>query len=817
MPRKFKHLRFLTIPIIFFNHASFSQSAYTINGKLLDRDDKLLKQNHIVLGTNSANGLQIVKESTTDSLGNFKFSIEKDRIGTGLYQIITLGDSDYKNKFFYEFKIVDGNYNYNLGTIRVMPAPINLEEVKIISGKKLYDRKLDKLIVNIENSILASGNSLSDILGKMPGIKVDQSGGISVNGKEGVLILIDGKGHYVQKEQVQVLLSTIRSENIKQLEIISNPSARYDANQGSVINIITKKDYAHSDVHLTYGSFLFPVKNISGLAYPALSLGTNLNYKTGKLSSNISINYQTNKEYRNSTVQEDYLPNIKVLKRDSSLSIYNEKRLDTHLSLSYDLSKRSFLNVDFFLIKNFQKKYESSDGINFFSNVIVPDSSIKSQGTNSFKNFYTYSLNFQYSLNLDTSNNKHIDLFYEQTNFHNPSRLTTEYNKFNNEQLAQLYNFNTERLYKIIFNSFSADYNQNLGPSVKLLAGLRYTAISTMDTTNATSSTGNINNQLSKGRFKYQEDIFGSYLMLSLKLKSFEGQAGLRSEYTSSNGVLNNQTEIVSQSYNNLFPSLSILSNLNENNKITFSYNRRIIRVSFNNLNPIANYVTPFVISKGSPGLAPQFIDYYELSYQFKELYISTTFSNGKNSRIDIPSATENAAVITNVFQNIKRIKTTDINAEYPVNVTNWWSVANNATISFNKSYLTNQNISNCSYSVSTDHNFILNPTLSLEISATYNSKYKDYYSSYNKIYSIDLGLKKSLFNKKVDLIINTSDILGTDKFRYSSSYPNDFMSFQSLKNRRAWNITLKYNFQSGASFSGKKTNSKGEFGEKRF
>jgi|GEM_PF-1832718 len=803
--------------LIISGNCSWAQSTLIVKGKLVDNSSRILKLKNIALLRVDSKSEQLVKESTTDSFGNFIFFISKKNISIGTYRLLILGQGVKKIKMYSDFSIKDSSSAVDLGTIIATIGPIQLDEVEVFAARPLYNRKLDKLVVNVEGSILASGNSLGETLLKLPGVKIEPGGNITVNGKQGVLITIDGKGQFVNNEQIQVLLSTIKSESIKQLEIIANPSSKFDANQGSVINVVTKKDNALSDVNFNYGTAIFPTDNLSGLAYPSINMGTNYNYKAGNFSSNISLKLTDDHQFRNYTVEKDYFSNLNTAKQDSSKSIYNEQKLDTHIGLSYDINKNSFVSADFLLIKNSQKEYINNDRINFLTLPHSQDSSINSTGKYALSHFYTYNLSLQYSLNIDTTHNKHIDVYYDLSNFQNPSNNNVNNIFYKESDLSHNTKFNSNQRYGVLYKSVKVDYKQDIGKSTQLFAGLKYSKILSDQTINASNINESDNfNQLSTGKFNYDESIYGAYLMLSKKAGIFEGEVGLRSEFTNSNSHLNSVNKLGHWSYNNLFPSLNLLFTLDENNKITFSYNKRIVRVNLSSLNPILNYTTPFVLTKGNPKLSPQFINYFELDYQYKQLYLSATYSRSDNSGIDVPILTNSASYIINKFENVKKIRAAEFDAEYPIFVTKWWSTINDVTLANTLSYLDRQNVSYWSYSLSSNQHFIFNKSLSLELLVTYNSKYRGYYSVYSGIYLVNLGLRKSFFSKKLDLNITCADVLGSNKFQITSSYPTQESNFKSIKNNRYLNLTLKYNFKSGRAFNKKSNISKGEFGEKR-
>lgn len=811
--------RFLFI-LIFLSISSINtraQSTIIIKGKLIDRDSNTLQMKNLGLLRYDGKSDQLIKESTTNSKGDFIFYVPPQDLSIGTFRLLILDTDLKKKKVYTDFQITDSLSDQQLGTVIATDSAIQLDDIKVFAASPIYIRKLDKLVFNVEGSILASGNSLRETLSKLPGIKIDLNDNISVNGKQGVLITIDGKGQYVTTEQIQVLLSTIKSESIKKLEIISNPSSKYDANQGSVINIITKKNNSLSDINLSYGTAIFPIGNIAGFSYPSLNLGTNYNYKAGKFSSNISLKLTDDHQFRNYTVEKDSFYSIRTIKQDTSKSIYNERKIDTHIGISYDINKSSFLSADFLLVKDFKKEYQNTDRINFFGVHPTADSSIYSKGEFDLNNFYTYSLTLQYSLDIDSVRNKHLDIYYDLSNFQMPSNNDVSFLLYRGTDLPQKTTFKSIPRFDVLYNSLKFDYKQDVAKGTQLFVGLKYSDILSDHSVNASNtSASNTLSQLSIGKFSYDELIFGGYLMLAKKAGIFEGQIGLRSEYTSSNAFLNSGRKIDYRRYNNIFPSLSLMATFDKNNKATFSYNKRIIRVGLNSLDPNLNYTSPFVLTKGDPKLLPQFINYFEFDYQYKELNFSITYSNNKNSGTDIPVLTSSASSITNLFQNVKNIGTTEFDSEYPVSITNWWSTINDITLANTLSHLQTGNLSYWSYNISSNQHFIINKGLNVDLSIVYNSKFRGYYAVYNGICMVNLGLRKSFLSRKFDLSINCNDVMGSNKFTITSSYPTQGSNFASIKNNRYLNVILKYNFKSGRAFSSKGNSSRGEFGEKR-
>jgi hypothetical protein len=788
----------------------------TVLGTIRNIDNSVLSLKTIAIIESKS--LKLIKQTISDNDGKFKFVIDRNLIGSGNFQIIVLTLNEKKNKYFKNFTILENTKHYDLGDFKVDNVPIELDEVKIIASSPLFDKRLDKLVVNVENSIFSGGNSIADILQKLPGVKADVNGEISVNGKEGVLITIDGKGQYVQKEQVQSIISSMRSESIRQIEIIANPSAKYDANQGSVINIVTKKNYAKSDIHANLGAPIYPVKGENGLKYSTFGIGSNLNYKFGKLSSNLSIDFSSSDSYTGDLQSNDFYNQLGVGKQIVSRIFNNMKSMTSRLGLSYDLIRRSSISLDLMLIKRPKYDINESNHIQFISQRSLLDSSILNQANNNAGRFSNFSLTAQYSLNLDTANKQHIDVFYDLTNFSSPS-YNESGNIFNGgaNQGNGNHLFTSTREYKININSFKVDYRNILSQQWIIYSGLKYSRIVTSDTLNSFQQNQLSFRQFANGRFVYNESIFGGYFMVSGKFKRLEAQVGLRGEYTLTEGRTATVNNIAENKYFNLFPSASFLFTANNDNKIGISFNRRIVRLGFGDLNPISRYVSPFLISQGNPNLRPQFVNYIELTYQFKKLYMSLSHSIRSNSRIDIPLATNSAILQTNQFTNIRTVRIYELNLSHPIPYAKWWSSFNNINISNNTSILPDKRLSYTGYSLYSSQNFKIATLSTLELSAVYNSKSQSYYTLSKSTFSLNFGFKQALFSKRFDLTVSANDLLGTNKYRAIINYPTQLSTIDSFKNNRSASISLRYNFNSGNAFGRSNSSSKGDFGEKRF
>ena len=529
----------------------------------------------------------------TDGKGNFRL----DNLAPGTYKL-TVSFIGYPTKTIYPVTTTLSKPDRNLETILLAPSQRILKEVVVTGQAALVENKIDKLVYNVEKDITASGTTASDVLSKVPMVSVDLSGNVSVRGDQNVRLLINGKSTGSSAANLSDILRSIPADQIKNIEVITSPSAKYDA-EGSagIINIITKQ------------------KNVSGFSGSVNGgLGTrqnngnaNLNYNqgrfhlTGNLGSFLSWPQTSTSDFEQ-RIQNDTINTSTSTKGTSRVSRH---AIFSSISAGYDFNAFNSINSTFRLTHfSFTTKGTSNT-------ISAVPYSLTSDGTNSFNNFdwsidYTHKfddkgheLDFstQWSRGSGTNNytNGYTAAFPD---------LTNNINSTNNEYTFQL------------------DYTLPVNKVLKVEAGAK-TIIrrinSVSDYYAYDQNSGLTFDPVLSNTYKYDQNVYAGYTVLTFTLpQKWSVLAGVRDENTNIHGDPENASQNLSpfsQDYNTFIPSLTIQKQLKDNNTIKAVYSRRISRPSLQFLNPFVNVSSPQNQTAGNPELSPEISNTYELDY----------------------------------------------------------------------------------------------------------------------------------------------------------------------------------------------------------
>ena len=712
-----------------------------------------------------------------------------------------------------------------LGKLVVSTQLKTLEEIRVSGKRPLLVRKLDRLEFDVSNSVLSTGYSTLEVLSKLPGITVDVSGNVLLNGRGDIYLLIDGKGQFLQKEQAQTVLNGLRSENIERIEIISNPPARYDAQGAAVINITTKKNKMVSDIHATYGNQIFPISKVSGFQYNFFTGGINLNRSFGKLKFFLSSDLILNHEYRNSTTSSLILVSNGIIRENNSLDIYRETGLNYRVGLNLDITKKSDVDIVFNSFGSPYKRYNTSVDNNYF-NVFSHafDSSYNTRGYRLGNKGRFSSISGKYHISFNEQQGKNLYFFADYSKSTNPSKESSlgYYYLASTAISYKQDDFLFDRTYKVEIISTSVNYEQQINKNGALDFGAKITKIqnSTNDSFRyLVSDPQGLGAESKINQFKYEEIVSGFYLLGRQSWKTLKIQFGFRGENTVSTGKTFASDKIVRARYFNLFPSIAFQYGLSNNDQVGLTYAKRIVRPGYNDFNPNGLFNGVLSITSGTLNIKPQFQNNVELSYLRKSYFFSINASHAGNPRIDLPSVIQDSGITINRYvTSLKNTFNLSFNISAPIRITKFWQTYNNISIVNNSAkLLTDQKESKWYGSLNSSHTLNLKIRSKFELNFYYTSGSLFAYTETKHIINLSVGYRYVIRKGKLEASININDILGTNKFRMISDYGYQYYSFESVKNNRFFRIGINYLFKTGDIFSIRSNSSKAEFGEKRY
>ncbi len=613
-----KALTALLIQII-ISAQIFAQTPQTlISGSVVD--DKKKPVEAATISLMKAADSSMFKISVTDKGGKFSFQ----NIPFGNYYI-NASAINYSKLNSEVFKLNEASLTKDIDAIILQAGTKTLSTVTVTAKKPLIEQKIDRMVVNVEASVTNVGATALEVLEKSPGVSVDKDGKISLKGKPEVMVMIDGKPSYLSAAELANLLSNMNANQLSQIEIMTNPSAKYDAaGNAGVINIKTKKSITqgfNGSATLNYGQGVYPKVNNSIM----------LNYRTGRINTFLNYGYILNKGFMNVDVQRNFMDSTgkKSYELDQVTRVINQSQ-NNNLKLGLDYFINPQTTVGFaatgFVAPQNQDAFTTAYIKDGNSNITSIEKTTRTTD-NTWKNG---TLNINFHTSLDSSKKDltgNFDyLHYDFSGNQNVNGLT--YDPYNQLQSTSY----LKNILPLNIDVYSArlDYAQSLGNEFKIETGLKSSLVKTNNTSLFYTEADNqvkLQDSLSNG-FNYSENINAAYINLNKKFGDWTVQGGLRAENTNYQGqqtsYTNQQDSSFSRSYTSLFPTAFVSYQLNENNQIALSAGRRIDRPAYQQLNPFISYIDKYTQMAGNPYLQPQISNNIELSHTYKNMFTTT-------------------------------------------------------------------------------------------------------------------------------------------------------------------------------------------------
>ncbi|WP_316740608.1 outer membrane beta-barrel protein [Pedobacter antarcticus] len=763
-----------------------------INGKVVD--EKQSPFPYVAISLYQAKDTTLVKGTLTNEQGEYTF----EKIEAGVY-LIAASAIGYKRVFSQPFNLNSGTSVQlpKIQTLNLVPGEEQLNTVNITAKKPLIERKSDRTILNVENSTLAAGNNALDILSKSPGVTLDNQGNISLRGRLGTAIMIDHKLTYLSAEQLVNLLKSIDGGTIQNIEMISNPSAKYEAaGTGGIININLKKNsnYGTNGTVTLGGGY--------GTYYKS-NAGISLNRRSDKVNIYGQYNFSNNKEYEDLKVRRSTGAAIdQTYFNQQAEQAYLKHNNSFKAGIDYELSPKSTLGL---MISGYENRSKVKDDIltRIGHDQTYADSTVQASNPG-YSSFSSQSYNLNYKFLADTSGQEFsIDL--DCSRLHNKSLYTYQNYFFNADGSPRKapYIFSNSSPTKINILAAKADYIYPLSKRTKLEAGLKTSVVETDNdfSSSTLDAEGNwTNNIRQSNRFTYKEQVQAAYATLHHQFDNTTLQLGLRSEFTQSDGKSVTLQSKVSRSYLDLFPSLSVNQKLAENHEIGLAYSRRIDRPDYQSLNPFIYYADLYTLSQGNPALKPQYANSLDLSYSFKQ---STNLSFGYIRTRDVITTTLITDTIKKTLlmyeQNLASRSTLSMNISQPLSITRWWNTSNDISLyysEFKSPELMGEPFKNgkTTLSLNTIQTFTINRSINAELVANYISS--QVYGTYiaKPIYGIDLGLSKNFLGDKANIKLSASDIFNQRKINITSAIAGQDYQVSQKEESRIFRLTFRYN-----------------------
>lgn len=789
-----KNLKLIALLVlIFIGIASFAQQTSTKIKGVIENNSKGLEA--ATVSVLNAKDSSLVKMGISNKTGQFE--IENLKPSTYLIKISVVGFNDYYSEIIDLIK----NPVTNLSTISLINADKGLKNVVVTTKKPFIEQKIDRLIINVEASPSNTGSTALEVLEKSPGITVDKDGNISLKGKAGVVVYVDGRPTYLSASDLASMLRNMNSSQIELLEIMTNPPAKYDAAGNSgVINIKTKKDKkigfnGSVTAGVTQG---FYFRNNQSLS---------LNYRTKKVNLFSNLSRSENKRRQGL----DILRHFNDVNTKELLSTFDQKAV----MISKDNSYNFKFGLDYFI----SKKTTLGFVINGFSNPentvnnnttdIFNKTGVLVNKTNAISNFNENWKNISGNINLRhsiDSTGKEISVDLDMIKY-SSKNSTALYNSYYNSLNNPILPFDTlvgNLPGDINIYSAKVDYLQPLKNGGRFEAGLKSSYVQNDNNAIYDSLQNNILVR-DKGRsnhFIYEENINAAYVNYSQSFnKKWSGQFGLRVETTNAKGDLKTTGETFKRNYTQVFPTAYISYNANEKNQFVFNYGRRINRPNYRDLNPFIYFLDKYTFQQGNPNLRPMFSHNIELTHTYNgKLNTTLNYSKTKDVYTEVLEQNE-AKNETFVKQsNIATMSNFGIAISYNTQINKWLSTSIYTNVYKNRF----QGIVNNTYFddgavtglINISNQINLGNNWSAEVGGFYRTKGVEGVFVINPIGQVQFGISKPVINKKGNIKLSVRDVFATQSnIKGYIKYSNIDVAFKNTQDRRFVSLSFSYRF----------------------
>jgi len=778
---KLKFFLFVLLGVITTAQA---QNSGTVSGKIIEKSNSMpisyatvsIKDNgKVVSGVNTDdNGDFIVKNLALKS-----YTIEIQYIGFRKY----IGSV-----------LLSENKKTATVNISLEEEATQLKGVNIIAERSTIEQKIDRKVVNVGKDLTTAGASASDIMNNIPSVNVDQDGKLSLRGNDNVRVLIDGRPSNIDPAQ---LLKQIPSTSIKKIELITNPSAKYNPEgMSGIINIVLHKN-ANTGFNGTYSG------GITFGETAKYNQSLDLNYKTGKVNffGNAGQNFGT---YFNEghiiRLDQDIVQNLNI-KNDNDSYLYKigmDYLIDDHNTLSFYTNQNKSTGKGFVDTNIDYNDVDDSDVANIFqkSKYWGPETT------------GTYNLAYKHIFKKE-GHTLDIEGNYSDTKEIQNANFDTQITNLDNTANRTVYDDYINGTRKL--STVNVDYVNPLNEKTILEAG----AEARITRTDNIYNTGNTLAELPSSNYTYDTDIYSAYVTFGQKFKKFSYQLGARFESYKVAANLNQGLSKFDDDYVTLYPSAYLTYNLNEKNTFQLSYSRRVDRPSLEQTKPIREFSTPLVTSLGNPELRPQFTNSVEVNYTKtleKGSFTAGIFVRSINDQIsrilypDETDASNEKQIMT--FTNYDHNTAYGFEASFNYKITKWWDISPSIDFSsinqqgvvfqYNPADKTSnpleRKITVSAFNGRMNSNFKVNKRLSFLLFGFYRGAVDGLQNNSHEMYKMDIGSRYTLLDNKMNISLRFNDVFNTMKYAFDTLYPYPQTGQFSWESQTVY-LGLTYNF----------------------
>lgn len=771
------------ILVLLISFSGYSQ--HSIVGKVINEQSLPLEYSEILLQTLDST---LVKAEISNEEGEFVLSnIQK---GNYILQIKHFSQILYSSELKLEADL-------KLETI-VAFKNINLNEIVIQNTRPLIERKVDRIVFNVENSTAATGGNAFDALKLTPRIKI-QNDEISMVGKGTLLVMIDDRLVKFSGEDLAIYLKSLSSDDLKSIEVIANPPAKYSAEGNSgLINIVTKKgkrDAWNGSLKTTYQQATYDKEYFSGT----------YNLQKGKFQVNSALNYSNGSAAAQEITRWDY-PNF-LWREESNRRDFSDG-YSGRVSVKYKINEKLSTGATYSFSKRILtlKEIDKTDLYSISTSIL--DSLIFTKARD-MRNTKMNSLNYHLIYDIDTIGRK-LSLDFDSFNFNNnserefdsrsyfwnfqPISVDSEKGRSSGFQDVQNYSLNLDMEHPTKW------VNLNYGAKVY------FTETNNISENYSTANDTEIFDSTISNEFYYKENTQAAYISGTKKIsEKWESKVGLRYEFTQTTGFSKTQNQINKKEYSKLFPTLYLSYTPSEDHSFNLDYSKRIGRPNYNNLNPFRIVSNQYSYTEGNPFLQPSFSQNLELGYSYKDKLVSSLSYYTQTDGFMQVTLLNSESIQQTIPLNILEANSLTFTSTYTFNPIRWWNLSSTINLYYTDSKSSIPGTLEDIYGLDGNVAFLSDLTLNKSKSLTaglfysYQTKGISQLDRNSDATLVNVSMKYLMLDKKLVLSISGSDVFRSERYTFTS-YSNGFKnSYSYYYDQRYLLVSILYNF--GKSF----------------
>jgi hypothetical protein len=779
----------LFISVIFFANNPLSSQSKVQGSVVKDKDQPFAGVTVLLLNSKDSS---LVKGSLSATGGNYSF----EKIAPGSY-VVAASFSGYQQTYSPVIAVA-WNESKTIDALTLTEKTNTLQGVTVAARKPLFEQKVDRMVINVANNITAAGSTVLDVLERSPGVVVDrQNNSLSINGKNGVVVMINGRINHMPVTALVQLLAGMPSDNVEKVELITTPPANFDAEgNAGYINIVLKKNLQFG----TNGSYSIMAGYSKGLLNNAT-----FSFNRREAKWNLYSNYSFNRIASSQTAifshavrsQGTFFENFSQTNRDPVETIS-----DLKIGFDYDVRKDVVAGV---LVSLYNRTWDM-DAHNFSS--VYANGQLDTTAT--VFNKETHPLNsYDINLNLQKNYKKGKLAFNADYMDYREKNPVSYINSYYNGNGTFLYNeeMKSNKNTPVRVWVGTIDLDQKLSEKINMSAGVKATFSSF---TNAVEI-----DRLLQGGWTADPNLTATYFLnenISAAYSSFDWslsektkmKAGLRFEYTNSNLKTASIKNIVDRHYGKLFPSFFLSHAMKDDNSVSFAYSRRITRPTFWNLAPFVIFMDPNTYFSGNPGLQPSITDNLNTSIVISKKILSVSYSYESKPITNFsPHVDAKTNKKTLSAENQDHSQSLSVSFSLPFELAKWWTLQ----LSLNGDYTKMNGLYNGESIVLKQKSFYGNAIQNFKLPKEFTFSVSGFYTSgglfglykSRPLGTLDFGLQKKIGDKKSSLRLNYANALNSIKPHFSVNVPekNLIASGQILFTHPSLRLTFTHNFGS--------------------